>query len=211
MQRLFKMFPILVLLIAGIIISGCLGGQDKNLVATVNGTKITRTDLDNEYKLEPFMTAILGRAGFSAEQRKKIIMLDLIDRTIVRQKAEEEDIKVTDEQIQTRYKLFRMGRTQEQLIKELEKSSINEQALLHYIKDQAIEENLFFKVIKPRKVTEQEAKDYYKKNRKKFPDMTYKEAKALIMPRLQQTKTAQARTEWFDEARRDSNIRLYGW
>lgn len=214
MQKWFKVTTLFLLVIVLAIAAGCGGGaaQDTSIVATVNGDEITKSDVNNKYEMTPLTEPLLGRTGFTPEQQKNILLFDLIDQTIIQQKAEAEDIKVANEQLETRYKLFRTGRTREQLIKELEAMGLTEQALLDNLKNQCLKENYFNKILKPRKVTEKEAKAYYEKNKKKLPpSLTYAEARALIIPRLEETKWADAQEEWLDQARRDSDIRLYAW
>lgn len=196
----------------GLLGSGCGQKVESNVVATVNGAKITKEDVKKEAKTAPFSAPLLGRAGFAAEQQKKIVLLDLIETALIKQEADKNGIKVTDGEIESRYKLFRFRRSREKFLEELEKLGMTEESLLQYLERQLAKEKLFAKVIKPRKVTEAEMREYYDRNKKKkFKDISYKDAKALILPRVSRAKQAEAEKEWLDKVKTDSDIRLYAW
>lgn len=207
-----KLFLCVVLIgLVGLLGSGCAQKVESNMVATVNGAKITKDDVERETKTVPFSAPLLGRAGFAVEQQKKIVLLNLIETTLIKQEADKNGIKIADKQIEDRYKTFRVGRSKEELVKELNRMGVTEESLLRYLERQLTKEKLFDKVIKPRKVTEDEMRKYYNRNKAKFKGTSYKDAKVLILPRVSRAKQAKAEKEWLDKVKTNSDIRLYAW
>lgn len=191
--------------------AGCGGRPASDVAALVNGEKITKQDLNREVKMVPLSMPLLRQAGFAASEQRKLVLLSLIETTLVRQEAEKLGIKVSEKQIQDRYKMFRAGKSREAFVEEITRLGMNEAIVLKQVEAKVLEEKLLDKVLKPRKVTEQEAKDYYDDHKSRYKDLTYDEAKSLIVPALSVGKTNQARQAWLDQVKRESDIRLYSW
>jgi parvulin-like peptidyl-prolyl isomerase len=209
--RKFFPFVITIIILIGLLVGGCTPKVESDVAAVVNGEKITRSDVDREVEMVPFNMPLLRRAGFAAEEQRKLVLLNLIETTLIRQEAEKNGIKITDRQIMDRYKMFRAGKSREAFVQELNRWGMNEKTLLKQLEAKLVAEKLFAKVVKPRKVPEEELKDYYNRKKDRFKDMTYEQAKALILPVVSAGKQAEAQKAWLDRVKTESDIRLYNW
>lgn len=210
-MRKFFLCVIPIIILIGLLVSGCGPKVGSDVAAIVNGEKITKSEMGREVEMVPFNMPLLRRAGFAAEEQRKLVLLNMIETTLMKQEAEKNGIKVTDKQIMDRYKMFRAGKSREAFVQEINRMGMNEQTLLKQLEDKLIQEKLFAKVVKPRKVTERELKDYYNKNKDRFKDITYDQAKVLIVPAVSAGKQAEAQKAWLDRIKAESDIKLYNW
>lgn len=218
-----KVFSMLLALVAFLtVILGVVGCQTRNpdVVATVNGEKITTKDLDKEWERLP--ASVLGvpsKSGLSREQvdnlKKRILWMLMEDRLILQQAAEN-GITVSESEMSSRYQIFKGKRSEKEFAEELKKMRLDKRQLLDQIKRQRLKEKLLAKVIKVPKVTEKELKKYYEENKTKFtrPDGSirpYEEAKPELRYLLITQKRGLAEAKWLDKVKAESDVRIYYW
>jgi len=93
-------------------------GATGDVMAKVNGTKITRSDVERFYKDQ-----IAGQPQQPSEEQADILRLnvlrELIDNEIIRQRAEKLNLLATDDEVQTKLNEIKQPYTQEEFDKKL--------------------------------------------------------------------------------------------
>ena len=106
----------LVLLLAGL---GCSGKQDgADVMATVNGRKITRTEVEKYYNNQT-ADAPQKPSQEQADSLRLSILRELIDNEILMQRAEKMGLLATDEEINSKLAEIKAPYTQEEFDKRL--------------------------------------------------------------------------------------------
>ncbi|MCL5291719.1 MAG: peptidyl-prolyl cis-trans isomerase [Actinobacteria bacterium] len=184
---------IALLLVGSLVIAGC--GQ--KLAASVNGTGIPISKIDDGLKRLESMRGDIFK-GPESEKRKaqyrKQLLDYLINEQLVRQQAEKEKVTVTDKEVDGRFS--EMQKSSKKSLKEIEKILKDQGTSVAEFKDglktQMIAQKLVQKLTADVKVTDEEAKQYYEKN--KDTDADIKEAEKV--------KTLQILTEKEEDAKK---------
>lgn len=213
---------ITISLIAGLsfITSGCKKiSKADGVAATVNGEKITIKDLDEEHKRISSRTASTPKGPMQEEQEnriKKQLLFKEMETVLILQETKKNNIKVSDKDVQNRYKQFQGGLNDKDFKKRLKESGYTEKSLKDQIKTQLLTEELIKKKAKAKKVTDKDIKEYYDKNKEQFKDpdkktKSFKEVKSQIKQMLESQAQQEARTNYLDEIKREADVRLYFW
>src|SRR5271156_6199807 len=98
-------FPLMLILAAGLAsVAGCNRGHSADVVATVNGRAIMRTELDKRYQSQ------LGEAPQQqqlpqeqADSLRLNVLHAMIDEEIVQQRAEKMNLMATNEEVDAKF------------------------------------------------------------------------------------------------------------
>jgi len=171
-KSLKGVLALLVVLLTVILAAGC--GQS-NVVATVNGEGITRQQLD---EMVSDMKKYYKSQGLNLDESKDSEMMksldsmtleQLITQTILVQEAKKMGIKVTKEDVEKEISKYKESMTEEKFKEYLQKNGLSEERLKEMVeKDLLIYglQNKMLEDVKP--ATEDQAKEYYEKNKKEF-------------------------------------------
>ncbi len=167
--------------------------RGKVIAAVVNKTPITR------WKLNQTMATRYGQP----------VLDELINNELLRQKAKQEGITVSQEQVQTELDLLaeRFGGAESlDIIRDqygLSQSDLEEQIRLRIIQEQ-LADKLF-----DLDVTQEEVEQYYEENTSAFEDQELAEVEQQIRENLLNQKLQQEFSAWFDKAKQEAQINTY--
>ncbi|MCX8006996.1 MAG: peptidylprolyl isomerase [Coriobacteriia bacterium] len=146
--------------------AGCGSG---GAVAKVNGTTITREEFDSIVevaKKQDSTLASLKDGDAMLLQYKRMILDSMIEAELVRQEAKRLGIKVTDKDIDAKLAEIKASYPDENSFNEVVKQSgMTMEQIRQSISDQLVYQALYDKVAPAPKVSEDEIKAYYEKNK----------------------------------------------
>lgn len=202
-------------------------GYGEEVVARVNNERITRQQLSNRARIEHLFLTLRGAplfAEFLVETDKGQAALDhyrdyvldkLITETIIMQKSEEMNIKVSDKEIEKRLneiiKQTEDVKNLDELKQHLEQDRQDIPQLKQEIRRNIAREKVRTTVVSDTKVEEEEIKDYYEKNKETFRDSNdqvkpLKEVRNIIKDRLREIKEGEAWNSWLSRAKDEATI-----
>src|SRR5580693_5661247 len=98
-------FPLMLILAAGLAsVAGCNRGHSADVVATVNGHAIMRTELDKGYQAQ--LNDAPQQQQLSQDQADSLrlnVLRVLIDQEIVQQRAEKMNLTATNEEVDAKF------------------------------------------------------------------------------------------------------------
>ena len=165
-------FKILLLaLAASLVLTGC-NTSNEDIVAVVNGTKITNSDFEKtalkvgkEYEMifgeEIWTSEVEGGKTFKEEFDNEILNV-MISQEIVNQQAEKENITVTDEEIANEMSSYmQMIENVDEYNKFMEENGIDEEFLKNHFRQTLIFDKYRNKIMSETEITENDLRDYY--------------------------------------------------
>ncbi|MGQ9557879.1 MAG: SurA N-terminal domain-containing protein [Desulfurispora sp.] len=172
MPQKYPRFLAALLGLALLVLAGC----STNAVATVNGTPITATQLDQKVEEMKKQYAQMG-LSFDSEQAKPLLdmlrrqtMQQLIDRELLLQKAREWKINPTDQEVDEALKKFRQQfKDDAEFKKYLAANGFSEPKLRDAVRESLIMDKMQQKVLADLKQpTEAEAQSYYNAHKEQY-------------------------------------------
>lgn len=171
-----------LVLALGLSISGCRHAQNPEVVATVNGKSILRSDMELRYQ------ATLGDSHqHPSEEQADIVRLnivhDLIDHEILMQRAEKLHLTASDEEVQSKLDEIKAPYTPDQFNKYLDQQHMTLDKLKQEIRRDRTEQKLFNKEINSRiNVTDTDISDYYNAHKDEYnlPQPQYHIAQIVV-------------------------------
>jgi len=175
----------LMLLLAALVLSGC-GGQ---VVATVNGEKITSQELDNEVTTAKNNLAQQGynlkgeQAKEFEEKLRQEVLQQLIDRRLLMAEINRLSLAPTDKEVQEAIEGIKqqLG-TEAEFKKYLAANGINEPKLEDFVKEQLsyskLAEKISSEVPQP---TDTEIKDYFAKNSNQYSEPEQRQVSHVLI------------------------------
>ena len=165
-------FKILLLaLAASLVLTGC-NTSNEDIVAVVNGTKITKSDFEKtalkvgkEYEMifgeEIWTSEVEGGKTFKEEFDNEILNV-MISLEIVNQQAEKENITVTDEEVANEMSSYmQMIENVDEYNKFMEENGIDEEFLKKHFRQTLIFDKYRNKITSEAQITENDLRDYY--------------------------------------------------
>lgn len=165
-------FKILLLaLAASLVLTGC-NTSNEDIVAVVNGTKITKSDFEKtalkvgkEYEMifgeEIWTSEVEGGKTFKEEFDNEILNV-MISQEIVNQQAEKENITVTDEEVANEMSSYmQMIENVDEYNKFMEENGIDEEFLKNHFRQTLIFDKYRNKIMSETEITENDLSDYY--------------------------------------------------
>lgn len=160
-------------LVAGLFL-GVTGCSNKDVAAKVNGEVIKKSELDAQVEKlkEQYPQMFEGADGEGRLIDFKQRLLDnMINNLLIKQAAEDEGIKVTDDDVKKKIEELKAGfSTQEQFDQALSQAGMDVKALETQIRDQLVTEQLIATLNKDTKVSDKEIQEYYDKNKAQFAE-----------------------------------------
>jgi Trp operon repressor len=152
----------------GVSITGCKSGQNPEVVATVNGKPILRSDMEDRYQ------ETLGNSHqHPSEEQADIVRLNivhnLIDSEILMQRAAKLHLTASDEEVQSKLDEVKAPYTPAEFNKWLDQQHMTLDKLKEEIRRDKTEEKLFNKEINSRiNVTDADISNYYNAHKVEF-------------------------------------------
>lgn len=163
-----------LVLVAGLFL-GLTGCSEKDVAAKVNGEVIKKSELDAQVEKlkEQYPQMFEGADGegrlIDFQQR---LLDNMINAVLIRQAAEDEGIDVTDSDIEKKIEELKAGfKTQEQFDQALSQAGMDVATLEEQIRDQLVTEQLIATLNEDSKVSGEEIKEYYDKNKAQFAEV----------------------------------------
>ena len=166
----------------GVSVTGCKSGHNPEVVATVNGQPILRSDVEVLYQ------ATLGNShGQPSEDQADVVRLNiihnLIDQEILMQRAAKLHLTANDEEVQSKLDEIKAPYTPEEFNKRLEAQHMTLDKLKEEIRRDKTEEKLFNKEINSRiNVTDADISNYYNAHKVEYdvPQPQYHIAEIVV-------------------------------
>ncbi len=185
-MRKFSIIFIGLMLLPAILV---LGGCGSQVVATVNGEKITSQELDNEVAIAKNN---LTRQGYNleGEQAKEIekmlrqeVLNQLIDKSLIMAEIDRLGLTPTDKEVQETIEgIKKQAGSEADFKKYLVANGFNEPKLEDYVKEQLASSKLGEKIISEvSQPTDAEIKDYYDKNGAQFNDPEQRQVSHILI------------------------------
>ena len=157
-----------IALLSGGFVAGCKKSYGPDVVATVNGQPIQRTDVEKDYR---------DNLGNNKEQPTKEqadatrlgILKQLIDDEILQQAAKKMNLVASDEEVDARLAEMKAPYTQEEFDKRLQASSMSLDDLRRQIRRYLTSEKLMNKEVTSRiNITDADISNFYNANKAQF-------------------------------------------
>ena len=197
-----RTYAVIFLAIGFFIIAGSAVAEKtpSDKIASVNGTAISRSDLDREVKLWTDRMASQGRQVPPAQVNvvRTQILESLINQELLYQSSKKNNIKVDQKTIDERYDSIKNRfKTEEEFKEAIAKMDVTEATIRTQLqKGLAIDELLKKKVVKDIKVTEEESRKYYDENPEQFKQAEQVKASHILIkvePTADDAKKTEAR------------------
>lgn len=172
-----------------VLVLTAFGCTTEKTVATVNGEKVTQSELYERMK---------QRTG-------KQILDQLITEKLILQEAKKKNVAVGEEEINKKLsEIKKQFPKEEEFKKALESNGVTIEQLKDQIKVQVVVEKIVGKDIK---VTEEKIKEYYDQNKEwRFKDKTIDQVKEEITNLLKQQQLGQKTATWMEEIKKKAKI-----
>lgn len=152
----------------GVAVTGCHGAQNPNVIATVNGKPILRSDMEMRYQ-EMLGNSHQQPSVERADIVKLSIVHNLIDNEILMQRAAKLHLTASDDEVQAKLDQIKAPYTPDEFNKWLDQQHMTLDKLKDEIRRNRTEEKLFNKEINSRiNVTDADITDYYNSHKADF-------------------------------------------
>jgi peptidyl-prolyl cis-trans isomerase SurA len=166
-------FPVALLLIAGLLpVAGCNRGHSADVVATVNGHAIMRTEMEKSYN---------GQLGDAQQQQPQQpsqdqadslrlnVLQALINEEIVQQRASKMNLTATNEEVDAKFAEMKAPYTEEQFDQRLKANHTTQDDVKHDLRRNLTQNKLFNKEINSKiTVTDADVANYYNQHKGEF-------------------------------------------
>jgi peptidyl-prolyl cis-trans isomerase SurA len=164
-------------------ITGCQKRHSPDVVATVNGKPIVRTDVDARFQQTLGDSHQQPPSQEQADIVRLNIVHDLIDHEILMQRAAKLNLTANDEEVQSKLDEFKAPYTQEEFDRKLADQHITLDKLKDEIRRDKTEEKLFNKEINSKiNITDADISSYYSAHKVEFnvPEPQYHIAQIVV-------------------------------
>jgi peptidyl-prolyl cis-trans isomerase SurA len=157
---------VVALLLAGLI--ACKSQPGGDVMATVDGRKILRSDVDKYYE-NNVASAQQAPTGEQATALRLNILHQMIDDEILMRRADKLGLMATDEEVDRKYNEIKAPFTQEEFDKRLQEKKITQADFKRDIKRSiTVDKVLNKEVVSKINVTDQDIHDYYNAHKAEF-------------------------------------------
>ncbi len=183
---------VLPVLLIALIAAGCGGGSKdvpKDAVAVVDGQSIPRSEYDaliaqakKSYTTQKREFPKAGSAEFQTLRNQAVQFL--VQREEFEQQAKDLGIEVTDKQLADRLKQIKtqyFGGDDKKYQAQLKTQGLTDTQVRSDIRAQIISEQLFEKVTKDVKVTDEDIQQYYEKNKSQYSQAESREVRHILV------------------------------
>jgi peptidyl-prolyl cis-trans isomerase SurA len=164
-------FPVVLVLAAGLLsVAGCNRGHSADVVATVNGHAIMRTELDRGYQAQ--LNDAPQQQQLSQDQADSLrlnVLRVLIDQEIVQQRAEKMNLTATNEEVEAKFAEMKAPYPEEQFQERLKASNQTVDDLKRALRRNITIDKLINKEINSKiTVTDADVTNYYNQHKAEY-------------------------------------------
>ena len=166
------------------ILSGCNAQPGGDVMATVDGRKIFRSDVDKYYD-NNVASAQQAPAGEQATALRLNILHQMIDDEVLMRRAEKLGLLATDDEVDKKFNDYKAPFTQEEFDKRMQAQKITVADFKRDIRRSiTVEKVLNKEVVSKINVTDQDISDYYNAHKSEFNliEPTYHLAQIMVTP-----------------------------
>jgi parvulin-like peptidyl-prolyl isomerase len=181
-----------LIVLVGLVAAAC-GSDEKTVppdsVAVVDGTEVTKTELDallarakKTYKAQKRAFPKAGTAEYQSLQTQAVAFL--VQRAEYNNRADDLDLKVTEKEVDDRIAQIKkqsFGGSQKKLDAQLKAQGYTTASLRADIKAQLISEKIYEKVTKDAKVTDAAIAKYYKENKSQYSTPESRDVRHILV------------------------------
>jgi peptidyl-prolyl cis-trans isomerase SurA len=161
--------PALAVALLPAFLTACKSPVGGDVVATVDGRKIFRADVDKYYEAQIASAAQDHPAGEQATSLRLGILHQLIEDEIVMQRAEKLGLLATDEEVDRKYTDIRSPLSEEEFAQQLKERKITLADFKREIRRSITVEKVMNKEVASKiNVTDQDVSDYYNAHKSEF-------------------------------------------
>jgi peptidyl-prolyl cis-trans isomerase SurA len=163
--------PVALILAAGFVsVTGCNRGHSADVVATVNGHAIMRTELDKGYQAQLGDSPQQGQLPQEqADSLRLNVLRELIDEEIVQQRAAKMNLTATNEEVEAKFAEMKAPYTEEQFQERLKASNQTVDDLKHALRRNLTINKLLNKEINSKiTVTDADVANYYNQHKAQY-------------------------------------------
>jgi peptidyl-prolyl cis-trans isomerase SurA len=164
-------FPIALLLAAGLLpVAGCDRGHSADVVATVNGHAIMKSEMDKRYQTQLGDAAQHGQPSQEqADSLRLNVLRELIDEEIVQQRAAKMNLTASNEEVDAKLAEMKAPYTEEQFDQRLKASNHTLDDVKHDLRRSLTINKLLNKEINSKiTVTDADVTNYYNQHKYEF-------------------------------------------
>jgi peptidyl-prolyl cis-trans isomerase SurA len=149
--------------------AGCHRGQsDKDVMATVNGQKVLRSEVDKYFNNQT-ADAPQKPSGEQAASLRLGILSELIQQQILMQRAQKLNLVASDDEVESKFNEIKAPYTQEEFEKRLKDRGITQQDLKDEVRRNLTIQKLFNKEVTSKiNVTDADIRNYYEAHKAEF-------------------------------------------
>ncbi|PYX93571.1 MAG: peptidylprolyl isomerase [Acidobacteria bacterium] len=149
--------------------AGCTSGSHgSDVVASVNGKKLLRSDLDRYYK-QQLAGAANQPEGAQAESLQLSIVKSMVGEEIILQRAEKLGLLASDEEVESKINEFKAPSTEEQFQRKLKEKNLTLDELKREIRRSLTIDKVYNKEINSKiNVTDADISNYYNQHKAEF-------------------------------------------
>lgn len=219
MKRKIVLIPLAFLLAISLVAVACAPPLN-DVIAIVNGEKIERAEFDAYFQQVKTMYEQQGVDLEGEEMRevregvKEQILDEIIGRRLLLQKAEEQGLIASEEEVQEEYsyleaqvgeevlkeQLSRMGMTVEDLKDDIEQQILLDKFIAQYKEEHLDEDEL--------KITEEEVRDLYDQYSEQYDMPEFEEVEAQLKAELQRQKEGQVVANIMQQLREEGEVEI---
>ena len=183
---------LLTLALAGFVLPGCGGGDDKvpaDAVAVVDGEEIAKSDYDallaqakKSYQNQKREFPKAGSQEFQTLKNQAVQFL--VQREQFEQEAEALDVKVTEKQIDARLEQIQkqyFGGDKKKYEAQLKEQGLSDKQVRNDIRAQIVSEKIFEEVTRKVSVTDKQVEEYYNKNKAQYSQPESREVRHILV------------------------------
>ena len=178
------MVPKRVVMLAVLTVAGACGIRDKDFVAEVNGDGILRKQFEAE--VERNLTRYQGSGGelppIVQTRIRESVLRRMIDDKIIEQKAKDLGVRVTDEELDAKFKEYKERfRSQEDFDDHLERSGNTAENVRDDVKRNLLRDRVVEKLSGTVDVDDDELRRYYDDNLNRFTEQEQVKASRILI------------------------------
>jgi peptidyl-prolyl cis-trans isomerase SurA len=174
-----------LLALCSVLVAGCNQAHGPDVMATVNGKPIMRSEVETLYKINQGEAQQQAPSKEQADIVRMQIIQELIDQEIVQQRAAKLNLVASDEEVTTKLAEFKAPYTQEEFDKKLTSEGSTLDQLKQRIRRNLTEEKLLNKEINSKiNITDADISNFYNANKAQFNliEPQYHLAQILVTP-----------------------------
>lgn len=180
-MKLLRIALVVALAASLALASGC---KNSDTAAKVNGDRISTEDLDKQVeqlkKQYPDMFTGADGEGRLIDFKQRLLD-NLVNQKLVEQAAKDKKITITDAEIEKQIEQLKSGfKDDEQFQSALKSANMTLDALRQQIRDQLLTQKLIESLAKDTKISEDEMKSYFDKNKEQFAQAAAKRASHIL-------------------------------